>query len=155
MSFCFIYINYCFTICYSFFSLCIIKLRSTVEFVLLNGVDSHTDRISSDRIGAYSSRRGFLHAVSGAALGCWAGSVLSGKTNPLEQNRASLALPVRTIPTGLVFDDHYLRHSLRPGHPESPERLISILKHLQLTGLDRESFPFWRAVTTPRGLRWR
>lgn len=40
--------------------------------------------------------------------------------------------------TGFVYDDIYLRHVLRPDHPESPERLRRILLELAQRGLDEE-----------------
>ena len=35
----------------------------------------------------------------------------------------------------LIFHERYIDHELEPGHPESPERLISIREHLQRHGL--------------------
>jgi acetoin utilization deacetylase AcuC-like enzyme len=36
--------------------------------------------------------------------------------------------------TGLVHDPRFLEHRTPPGHPERPERLESVLKHLERTG---------------------
>lgn len=51
---------------------------------------------------------------------------------------AALTPLTATKATGLVYDDIYLRHVLRPDHPESPERLKRILLELERQGLDRE-----------------
>jgi hypothetical protein len=41
-----------------------------------------------------------------------------------------------SIPTGLLYDDVYLRHlSGNTGHPERPERLIAIREALDKAGL--------------------
>jgi acetoin utilization deacetylase AcuC-like enzyme/formylglycine-generating enzyme required for sulfatase activity len=37
--------------------------------------------------------------------------------------------------TGLIYDDIYLEHKTTPGHPESPERLVRIIKQLKDKGL--------------------
>jgi acetoin utilization deacetylase AcuC-like enzyme len=42
------------------------------------------------------------------------------------------------MPTGLVFDDIYLNHSLGPDHPESPMRLLAIRKILDNNGIVKE-----------------
>ena len=39
----------------------------------------------------------------------------------------------RTV--GLVYSGVYLEHDMGPGHPESPERLRALMKHLEETGL--------------------
>jgi acetoin utilization deacetylase AcuC-like enzyme len=45
-------------------------------------------------------------------------------------------------PTGLLYDDIYLRHlSGNTGHPERPERLISIRDALQKAGLTQNLYP--------------
>ncbi|HEU4685641.1 MAG TPA: histone deacetylase [Nitrospira sp.] len=36
--------------------------------------------------------------------------------------------------TGLVYDSRYLEHDMGPGHPESPDRLRAIMRHLQTSG---------------------
>jgi len=40
---------------------------------------------------------------------------------------------MRTV--GLVYSPIYLEHDMGPGHPESPERLRALMKHLEETGL--------------------
>ncbi|MBN1798744.1 MAG: histone deacetylase [Spirochaetales bacterium] len=42
------------------------------------------------------------------------------------------------MPSGLVFDESYINHSLGPGHPESPERLRAIRKILNNNGIIKE-----------------
>ncbi len=42
------------------------------------------------------------------------------------------------MPTGLVFDDMYLNHSLGPDHPESPKRLSAIRKILDNNSIGKE-----------------
>jgi acetoin utilization deacetylase AcuC-like enzyme len=37
--------------------------------------------------------------------------------------------------TGFVYNEYFLQHDTGPGHPESPERLIAIVSHLQQTKL--------------------
>ncbi len=90
------------------------------NFVLLSSMTSNRDRLLR--------RREFLQAASGAAVCCLAGSALSGKAAP--------DAPLSGLPTGLVLDDRFLLHTLRPGHPESPERLTSISKYLHINELD-------------------
>jgi acetoin utilization deacetylase AcuC-like enzyme len=54
-----------------------------------------------------------------------------GATPPIQERAASR-------PTGLVFDDIYLRHlSGNTGHPERPERLLAIRDGLEKAGLLR------------------
>src|SRR4030042_747267 len=36
-----------------------------------------------------------------------------------------------TAKTGLVYDDIYIEHKTTPGHPESPERLVRIIRQLK------------------------
>lgn len=74
------------------------------------------------------SRRMFMKSASQAALGCWAASRM----------KLQAVLPKDIASTGLVLDERYLEHILRPGHPEAPERLAAISRRLALTGLDRE-----------------
>ena len=40
--------------------------------------------------------------------------------------------------TGYVCDRRFLEHTLGKTHPESPERLLAILEHLKVTGLERQ-----------------
>ena len=51
---------------------------------------------------------------------------------------AALTPLTATKTTGFVYDDIYLKHVLRPDHPESPERLRRILLELERQGLDEE-----------------
>jgi len=44
----------------------------------------------------------------------------------------------KTGKTGFVYDDIYLKHNIRPDHPESPERLRRILAEMRSLGLDQE-----------------
>ncbi|HIE52666.1 MAG TPA: hypothetical protein EYP85_12995, partial [Armatimonadetes bacterium] len=37
--------------------------------------------------------------------------------------------------TGLVYHEDYLKHQTRPGHPERPARLTTVLEHLRKRGL--------------------
>ncbi len=39
--------------------------------------------------------------------------------------------------TGLVFDKIYLDHWIEPGHPESPKRLVHIMRELEQTSLSK------------------
>jgi len=37
--------------------------------------------------------------------------------------------------TGIVYHPDYLKHTMPPGHPERPERLVAIVEHLKAAGL--------------------
>ncbi|OHB56209.1 MAG: histone deacetylase [Planctomycetes bacterium RBG_13_44_8b] len=50
-----------------------------------------------------------------------------------------------TTGTGLVYDDIYLEHKTTLGHPESPQRLVSIVERLKAGGLYSELY-----VVTPK-----
>ena len=55
--------------------------------------------------------------------------------------RLDHAAPILAPPTGLVFDDIYLRHLAGyAGHPERPERLTAIWNGLQKAGLLNDMF---------------
>lgn len=41
----------------------------------------------------------------------------------------------KTANTGIIYHPDYLKHETGPGHPESPERLVSIMDRLEETGL--------------------
>jgi len=43
--------------------------------------------------------------------------------------------------TGLVYDEVYLRHITRRGHPERPARLTAIVDHLKERGIFQQLFP--------------
>jgi acetoin utilization deacetylase AcuC-like enzyme len=45
---------------------------------------------------------------------------------------------MHVMPTGLVFDEKYITHSLKPGHPESAERLLAIRKILNNNGIIKD-----------------
>ncbi|MFK7910387.1 MAG: histone deacetylase [Akkermansiaceae bacterium] len=47
----------------------------------------------------------------------------------------------KKMPTGLVSDQRYLKHSKGGAHPESPERLMAIHAQLEKSGLDKELVP--------------
>src|SRR5690349_10778873 len=67
-------------------------------------------------------------------------TVLACQSMSTPQSKAlSVAL---SRPTGLLYDDVYLRHlSGNTGHPERPERLISIKKALDGAGLTQSLYP--------------
>jgi acetoin utilization deacetylase AcuC-like enzyme len=68
-------------------------------------------------------------------LGLGIALVISGTSSPFEARpvqRANRAFTIPERPTGLVFDDVYLRHlASNTGHPERPERLNAIWSGLQ------------------------
>lgn len=68
------------------------------------------------------------------------GIVLACQSRPTQLPKApSVASPK---PTGLLYDDVYLRHlSGNTGHPERPERLISIRQALDKAGLMQSLYP--------------
>jgi len=41
-------------------------------------------------------------------------------------------------PVGWVYSDVFLEHDMGPGHPESPQRLAALVRHLEETGLASE-----------------
>ena len=55
--------------------------------------------------------------------------------------------------TGFVYDDIYLRHETRSGHPEAPERLTAIVERLKSTGLHAKLTPLKPKVASERWLR--
>ncbi len=46
--------------------------------------------------------------------------------------------PAAKAKTGFVYDDIYLEHKTRPGHPEGPQRLVAIVDHLRRSELHDE-----------------
>ena len=65
--------------------------------------------------------------------------------------------------TGMVYHERYLEHDTGPGHPESPDRLRSIVKHLQGNGtwqklqhviIDHASEEWILKVHTPEHLKF-
>jgi acetoin utilization deacetylase AcuC-like enzyme len=89
------------------------------------------------------SRRKFLKQTCSTAIGLgfltwtdWFGthsaSPISLEHNELNYNKK------RPRGTGFVFDKRYLRHAIGKDHPESPQRLRSVLRRMQSIGLDQE-----------------
>jgi len=72
------------------------------------------------------NRRTFLQQIQIVALGV--GMAVIG---PLRYSMAAL----KDQMTGFVYDDLYLQHRLEEGHPESPDRLRSIMKLMEQSGL--------------------
>jgi acetoin utilization deacetylase AcuC-like enzyme/formylglycine-generating enzyme required for sulfatase activity len=56
-----------------------------------------------------------------------------------------------TAKTGLIYDDIYIEHKTTPGHPESPERLVRIIKQLKDKGLYSQLV---KLKSTPADRRW-
>ena len=90
------------------------------------------------------------------------GTILLCQSGPTRFARAQ-SMPI-SKPTGLLYDDIYLRHlSGNTGHPERPERLIFIRNALKRRASRR---PFtqsiravsltknWSSYTSPLTLRW-
>ena len=69
------------------------------------------------------NRRQFLYLSSTSAF-----CVLSGNNLLAAKNQG-----VQTRDTGLVFDEIYFEHWLKPGHPESPARLKAIMDLMDAT----------------------
>jgi acetoin utilization deacetylase AcuC-like enzyme len=68
------------------------------------------------------------------------GTILLCQSGPTRFARAQ-AMPI-SKPTGLLYDDIYLRHlSGNTGHPERPERLIFIRNALEKAGLTQTLYP--------------
>ena len=68
------------------------------------------------------------------------GTVLASQSTPAQLSKAPSTRP--SLPTGLLYDDIYLRHlSGNTGHPERPERLISIHDGLDKAGLLQKLYP--------------
>jgi acetoin utilization deacetylase AcuC-like enzyme len=89
------------------------------------------------------SRRKFLKQTCSTAIGLgiftwidWLGShsVLPISSGHSELNHGKK----RPRGTGFVFEKQYLRHIIYKGHPESPQRLRSVLQRMQSIGLDQE-----------------
>lgn len=53
--------------------------------------------------------------------------------------------------TGFVYHDIYLEHKTTAGHPESPQRLVAIVKNLKEKGLYSELFPI---TPSPVEMQW-
>lgn len=75
------------------------------------------------------NRRTFLELLGGA---CVAWSV---------PRRLARADTMVKRDTGLVYDPLYLEHRLHEGHPESPERLMAVMKQLQQGGMIGQLYP--------------
>jgi len=71
-------------------------------------------------------RRDFLELMQMASLGVGL-SIIS----PFKYSMAA----IKNKTTGFVYDDIFLQHWLKEGHPESPDRLRSIMKLMQDSGL--------------------
>jgi acetoin utilization deacetylase AcuC-like enzyme len=68
------------------------------------------------------------------------GTILACQSGPTRFATAQ-SMPI-SKPTGLLYDDIYLRHlSGNTGHPERPERLIFIRDALQKAGLTQSLYP--------------
>ena len=68
------------------------------------------------------------------------GTVLASQSTPTQLSKAPSTPPSK--PTGLLFDDIYLRHLAgNTGHPERPERLIYIRDALAKAGLMQSLYP--------------
>ena len=89
------------------------------------------------------SRRKFLRQTCSTAIGLgiftwidWVGahSMLPVGSGHSELNHGKK----RPRGTGFVFEKPYLRHTICEGHPESPQRLRSVLQRMQSIGLDQE-----------------
>jgi acetoin utilization deacetylase AcuC-like enzyme/formylglycine-generating enzyme required for sulfatase activity len=52
-----------------------------------------------------------------------------------EPNMNSDKKTQNTAKTGLIYDDIYIEHKTTPGHPESPQRLVRIIRQLKDKGL--------------------
>jgi acetoin utilization deacetylase AcuC-like enzyme/formylglycine-generating enzyme required for sulfatase activity len=66
--------------------------------------------------------------------------------NSMEDNK-----PHNPSKTGFVYHDIYLEHKTTPDHPETPQRLVTILERLKQTGL----YPQLLAITPyPASLEW-
>ncbi len=74
------------------------------------------------------NRRSFLKLIQRVALGT--GMAVIGL---LRYGMAAL----KDSMTGFVYDDVFLQHLLEEGHPESPNRLLSIMKLMEQSGLLR------------------
>lgn len=93
-----------------------------------------------------TSRRAFLKAtgktVLGLSVGAGVGNLLNKSAAASEERPAGTEsgtpLPGKT---GFVFHEEYVRHTLGPRHPESPERLKAILRRMKSTGLDQAVTP--------------
>jgi acetoin utilization deacetylase AcuC-like enzyme len=59
--------------------------------------------------------------------------------------------PNKTTKTGFVYHDIYLEHKTTPGHPESPERLVTIVENLKAKGLFSKLVPI---TPSPVDMKW-
>lgn len=85
---------------------------------------------------ASESRRAFLKGVSAATI--WVGtSGMSGGELKAGEDGEERKVKKATG-TAFIYDDAYLRHSLGPTHPESPQRLKDIMARLKATGVDKQ-----------------
>jgi acetoin utilization deacetylase AcuC-like enzyme/formylglycine-generating enzyme required for sulfatase activity len=70
---------------------------------------------------------------------------------PSEPNMNSDKETQNTAKTGLIYDDIYLEHKTTPGHPESPERLVRMIRQLKDKGLYSQLV---KLKPTPADRRW-
>ena len=52
---------------------------------------------------------------------------------------------------GFVYSDRYLEHDMGPAHPECPDRLVALLRHLEETGLKSS---LTEITPAPAALEW-
>ena len=80
----------------------------------------------------------FIRSAGVVALAL--GTALACQSGPNQLSTSPSVVPSR--PTGLLYDDVYLRHlSGNTGHPERPERLIFIRDALEKAGLTQSLYP--------------
>jgi acetoin utilization deacetylase AcuC-like enzyme/formylglycine-generating enzyme required for sulfatase activity len=70
--------------------------------------------------------------------------------NTAEENMTNNR-PNKTTKTGFVYHDIYLEHKTTPGHPESPERLVTIVENLKAKGLFSKLVPI---TPSPVDMKW-
>jgi acetoin utilization deacetylase AcuC-like enzyme/formylglycine-generating enzyme required for sulfatase activity len=68
-----------------------------------------------------------------------------------EQKMSNKNQSNRNPKTGFVYDDIYLEHKTTTGHPESPQRLVAIVKNLKAKGLYSE---LYQITPSPVKMEW-
>ena len=111
------------------------------ERVLRGGAwNSSTDSCRSSYRDSDPSLDDTCLASDAIGFRCVRGTPLGGNPNasdntPGEQNMANNKPAQETSKTGFVYHDIYLEHKTTEGHPESPQRLVAIVKRLKANGL--------------------
>ncbi len=96
----------------------------------------------------YLSRRQHLRTIL-VLISCYFHKSLFLFGNEKLKKLTKMKMKKKVKRTGLLFDDRYIKHTLGPGHPESPERLKSIGRQLKQSDIFSATSEIKPGVTDP------